>query len=133
MRKMELVIKRLNIKGYLFRIIKKFTKKMLSPMDFLFLTLSGLFIGIFIFELSSILYNTIKNPDDIFHYFFQLKYQLLFGFVSVIFFISTCIIWIKQKVKSLVNFFIPIQRKKSLHWVLLIIAFALNFLFFILN
>jgi hypothetical protein len=97
---MELVIKRLNIKGYLFRIIKKFTKKMLSPMDFLFLTLSGLFIGIFIFELSSILYNTIKNPDDIFHYFFQLKYQLLFGFVSVIFFISTCIIWIKQKVKS---------------------------------
>jgi len=130
---MEYIIKRLNIKEHLTGLLKSIIKKLISPIDILFLTLSGLFISLSIFELLSIFIHILKDSGGFLNYIFQIKYQMFFGFISVLFFLITIILWIKHKVKGILTLFISTARKKSLHWVLLIVAFALNSFCFILN
>ena len=130
---MKVLNKRLNIKANLTDLLKRMNKKVISPMDILFLTLSGIFIGLFVYEISATLIHTLNHHGNFTNYILQIKYQLLVGFTSVILFLFTIILWIKQKLKSLLNYIIPIVKKSSLHWALLVIAFALNSFFFILN
>ena len=126
-------MKRLNIKELLSGLMKRIIKKLLSPKDILFLILTGLFTCLFIYELSSTSIHVFENSNHLLSYILQIKYQLLLGVISLIFFISSIIVWIKHKVKSLLNYVIPCATKKSFHWGLLITTFALNSIYFFLS
>lgn len=128
-------MQRLNLKAYITGLIKNAIKKLFGPRDVLFLILSAVFIGLSIFELSDTFFQAAYHHGKIAGYIFHIKYQMLFGFISVLLFLITVVLWFKQKLKSLLNYFIPMAKKNSfrLVWALLITAFALNSFFFILS